>query len=103
MCFLVCFALKKRFSGSLVVVRRATVVFIVVFAGPLQNPTVRRGMGIILAALAAEITGTLVATKFCAALEFRELVFFVNFAVVVVVLPLFVYLFIPLDGFTLQN
>ena len=86
--FFACFALKKMFSGRLIVVHRSAAVLVMVFPGTLQNLTVRRGVRIILAALAAEITAALVATKFCAALEFRELVFFVNFLVVVVVVRL---------------
>ena len=40
----------------------------------------------------------------CTALKFRELGFFVNWFVVVVIrLPFLVDLFVPLDGFALEN
>ena len=57
------------------VVRQSTGVFVVIFAGLLQDPTVRHGVRIILAALAVEITAMLVVTKFCVALECREIGF----------------------------
>ena len=99
--FLTCFALKERFSGSLVVLSWSTVIFVVILAGTLQDPAVRRRVRVVLAALAAEITAALVATKFCAAFEFCELGFFVNFFVVVVVLPLLIDLFVSFDCFAL--